>query len=220
MSNYIQVLYLGYFLEDGFTKFGCNGMSALWVSGQDTFPPPQENRWRFSLRIGFSQLFLYSLIVINFTVNWIHAIKNMLVSNLPLVFAYLGHYNFTHVSDMPLLTPWIHLWKKIEPTCPFPLLPSFPFSFLLSSMAWKTGDSSATAAVSMTDDGHGHHSRHLLPLQCSFGQDVRASLHLVPLLVSSYAELHTDDSVAMGPSVPATDGIFPQLPRRCGSSLP
>lgn len=58
-------------------------------------PPPQENRWRFSLRIGFTQLFLYSLIVINFTVNWIHAIKNMLVSNLPLVFAYLGHYNFT-----------------------------------------------------------------------------------------------------------------------------
>nr|BAD46201.1 hypothetical protein [Oryza sativa Japonica Group] len=57
----------------------------------------------------------------------------------------------------------------------------------------KTGDSSATAAR-------------------SFGQDVRASLHLVPLLVSSYAELHTDDSVAMGPSVPATDGIFLQLP--------
>uniref|UniRef100_A0A0D9YT37 Legume lectin domain-containing protein n=1 Tax=Oryza glumipatula TaxID=40148 RepID=A0A0D9YT37_9ORYZ len=50
--------------------------------------------------------------------------------------------------------------------------------------------------------------------------DVRVSLHLVPPLASSYAELHTNDNVAMGPSVPVADGIFLQLLRQCGSSLP
>ncbi|BAT12259.1 Os11g0100150 [Oryza sativa Japonica Group] len=76
------------------------------------------------------------------------------------------------------------------------------------------------AAASVTNNGHGHRSHHLLPLRCSFSRDVHVSLHLVPPLVSSCAELHTDDNVAMGPTVPTANGIFLQLPRQCSSSLP
>uniref|UniRef100_A0A0E0HWS0 Uncharacterized protein n=1 Tax=Oryza nivara TaxID=4536 RepID=A0A0E0HWS0_ORYNI len=96
----------------------------------------------------------------------------------------------------------------------------FRSSLRLSRWMSATSDSLATAAASVTNDGQGHRTRHLLPLWCSLSQDIRVSLHLVPPLASSYAELHTNNNVAMGPSVPIADGIFLQLLRQCGSSLP